>query len=112
VEDKRRFDDSGTLLIPDPEPEQFEIETLHGWVLIRKFQQAERIEKGVVIPGGGKSSRGMVVSAPKETGLNEGDEVIFTNFSILIEDLEEVTGDKSLQLVRFEEVYARLRKCT
>ena len=112
MEDKRRFDDSGTLLVPDPEPEYFELESLHGWVLIRKFQRPERIVNGVVLPDGGKSSRGTVVSAAPDTGLHEGDEVVFTNFSILIEDLEEVTGDKELQLVRFEEVYLRLKKCT
>lgn len=110
MEDKRRFDDSGTLLVPDPEPEMFELEALHGWVVIRKVEQQERIKDGVVIPGGGKSSRGIVVAAPTETGLHEGDEVIFTNFSILVEDLEEITGDKTLQLVRHEEVYVRLRK--
>jgi hypothetical protein len=38
--------------------------------------------------------------------------VIFTNFSTLVEDLEEITGDKSLELVRFEEVYLRLKRCT
>jgi hypothetical protein len=112
MEDRRRLDDDGNLRVAEPPPDVFELECLHGWVVIRKFQQAERIEKGVVIPGGGKSSRGIVVSAAPETGLHEGDEVIFTNFSILIEDLEDITGDRSLQLVRFEEVYLRLKKCT
>jgi co-chaperonin GroES (HSP10) len=81
-------------------------------VLIRKFEQKERIQDGVVIPGGGKSSRGTIVAAPPETGLHEGDEVIFTNFSTKVEDLEDVTGDKQLELVRQEAIYLRLKKCT
>ncbi len=112
MNDKRRFNGEGELVVKEPEPQKYDIETLHGWVLIRKIENQERIKDGVLIPGGGKSSRGVVVSTPADTGLSVGDIVIFTNFSILLEDLEEVTGDRELQLVRFEEVYARIRPCT
>lgn len=42
----------------------------------------------------------------------KGEHVIFTNFPIELEELEELTGEKNLKLVRYEEVYARIRKCT
>jgi co-chaperonin GroES (HSP10) len=87
---------------------QVRIRPVNNWVLIRKHAQAEKTtDAGVVIPEGqGRSSRGTVIGAAKDVPLFPGDEVIFTNFPIELEDLEELTGDKLLNLVRWEEIYA------
>lgn len=120
TKDKRRFTSTGdaTEVLEQEKAEaqqlldeQWEIEPLQKWVLIRKVEREEKLtEGGVVLPGGGRSSRGFVVAAAKEVPLEAGDLVIFTNFPIELEDLEELTGDSNLKLVRYEEVYARFRK--
>jgi hypothetical protein len=112
VEDKRRFNDAGDCVVADPVRDVYDIESLHGWVLIRKLENTERMVDGVVRVAT-QSSKGEVISAPAASGLDAGDLVIFTNFSILLEDLEELTGDKDARLVRYEEVYLRFKKrCT
>lgn len=90
---------------------RFRIEPLNQWVLIRRHSAGEKkTEAGVVIPEGqARSSRGEVVAAAPGLAVIPGDEVIFTNFPIELEDLEEVTGDRLLNLVRMEEIYAVLR---
>ena len=88
------------------------IRPLQQWVLIRKVEREETTtQAGVVLVAGGRSQRGIVVAVPKEVPLNEGDMVIFTNFPIELEDIEEVTGEKNLKLVRYEEVYAVIEPC-
>ena len=88
------------------------IRPLNQWVLIRQVQREEvQTAEGVILPGGGRSSRGSVVAVAKGIPLAIGDLVIFTNFPIELEDLEEVTGDRNLKLVRFEEVYAVIEPC-
>ena len=98
--------------VREEEKKKFEIEPLQMWVLIRKVERQEVIKDGVVQVAGGRSSRGVVVAAAKDVPLSAGDFVIFTNFPIELEDLEEVTGDRSLKLVRYEEIYARIIPCT
>jgi co-chaperonin GroES (HSP10) len=114
MNDKRRFTQDGerTTVAEAPEETKFEIEPLQQWVLIRKVQREETMKGDVILPGGGRSSRGIVVAASKEVPLEVGEMVIFTNFPIEIEDIEELTGDRDLKLVRYEEVYARVRQCT
>lgn len=95
------------------------IEPINNWVLIRKHVSGEKVsDEGVIIPAGqGRSQRGVVLAAPEPTGpyadklvrLYPGDVVIYTNFPLEIEDLEDLTNEKDLQLVRYEEVYARVR---
>jgi co-chaperonin GroES (HSP10) len=96
------------------------IEPLSNWVLIRKYVAEEKLtEEGVIIPAAqARSQRGLVVAASEPSGpyaaqlvrLHPGDVVIYTNFPLEIEnDLEDLTGEKGLDLVRYEEVYARVK---
>lgn len=110
VQDKRSFTSDGDRKVIIP---KYEIEALQNWVLIRKVSREEgTTEAGVVVVAGGRSSRGIVLHAGEGIPLAPGDMVIFTNYPIELEDLEELTGDKDLKLVRYEEIYARVRKCT
>jgi co-chaperonin GroES (HSP10) len=92
----------------------------HGWVIVKKLSletvvtdagvfvdrsqaktyQAEVIEASDVIRNG--------ETVPSD--LLPGDLVIITAFSQTFEDLEEITGDKDLLMVRDEEVYAHFDK--
>lgn len=116
VRDRRRFDDTGER------KEKWEILPRHEWVLIRQHREQEKLsDGGVVQPGEDfflmdkgkpKSQRGVVVAvSSKVTDIAPGDFVIFTNFPIDLEDIEELTGDGDLKLVRDEEVYACVRRC-
>lgn len=117
VRDRRRLDDNGER------KEKWEVLPRHEWVLIRQYREEEKkTEAGVITPGEDfflmdkgkpKSQRGIVVAvSEKVKDLEPGDFVIFTNFPIDLEDVEELTGDKELKLVRDEEVYARVKRCT
>lgn len=81
---------------------------LHQWVLIRKTSLEQvQTEAGLILDKSqARSSRGEVVAASSDVPLKPGDQVIFTNFPIELEDLEDLTGDGNLKLVRFEEIYA------
>ena len=48
----------------------------------------------------------MVAVSSRISDIHAGDMVIFTNFPIELPDLEELTGDKNLCLVRGEEIFA------
>jgi co-chaperonin GroES (HSP10) len=96
---------------------QWVIEPRGDWVLIQKIEKEDTKTGGnVILPGGGKSNRGIVVAAPEKdtkdrpTKLETGDAVIFTNFPQFLEDLEDLTGQKNLYLVRVEEIYAKLHR--
>jgi co-chaperonin GroES (HSP10) len=89
------------------------------WVIVRKVEAKDRITRTniVITEGQARSSLGEVVSVArtpwwmfwrKVRNLAVGDLVIFTNFGIKLEELEDVTGDKTLYLVREEEIYSRL----
>jgi len=115
--DRRRFEDNGER------KEKWAISPRHEWVLIRQYREEEKkTEGGVITPGEDfflmdkgkpKSQRGIVVAvSEKITDLSPGDFVIFTNFPIDLEDIEELTGDAELKLVRDEEVYASVKRCT
>jgi co-chaperonin GroES (HSP10) len=86
------------------------IRPVNDWVLIRKAEVQDKIAgENILLPESqARSSTGIVVAAAPGLLVKEGDEVIFTNFPIELEDLEEVTGDKKLNLVRMEEIYAIL----
>ena len=120
VKDKRRIDGDGNAIAVEEPKQEWEIIPRHEWVLIRKLKKEEKkTEAGVVLPGadfflsgGGKSQRGEVIAAGEKTQLQPGDLVIFTNYALKFEDLEELTGDSSLELVRDEEVYAVVRPKT
>lgn len=121
VKDNRRFEESGDLK-PEAKKKKYEVKPRKLWVLIRQMTEEEaRTEAGVVMPGEDfflmdkgkpKSQRGIIVALSQEiTDLQVGDYVIFTNFPIDLEDIEELTGSKDLKLVRDEEVYASVREC-
>jgi co-chaperonin GroES (HSP10) len=117
VLDLRRLDDSGVR------KESWMVAPRHEWVLIRQYREEEKkTDGGVIAPGEDffmmdkgkpKSQRGIVVAVSEKIhDLMPGDVVIFTNFPIDLEDIEELTGDKELKLVRDEEVYAKVKRCT
>jgi co-chaperonin GroES (HSP10) len=117
MQDKRRFDDAGVARVV-----KHTVQPRNQWVLIKKLEREEmRTEDGLILPGGGRSQRGRVVSVAKRSwlkrlfsgdlGLSIGDIVVYTNFPIELEDLEELTGESNLHLVREEEVYAVAVPC-
>jgi len=81
---------------------------VNAWVLIRKMLVKDKItEEGVVLTEAQKrSSMGEVIAVADGVPLKVGDQVIYTNFPIELEDIEELTGEKALQLVRWEEIYS------
>lgn len=118
--DMRRVDENGLTALAEQEAPKYDILPRGEWVLIRQHKPQEvKTEGGVVIPasdfflmGGSKhKQRGVVVAAGPKSDLKAGELVLFTNYSIDIEDLEELTGDPELKLVRDEEVYTRVRAC-
>lgn len=113
VQDKRRLDSEGVRRYV-----QHTIRPRNQWVLIKKIEREEmQTGDGIILPGGGRSQRGRVVAVAKmpwwkrNLDLNVGDIVVYTNFPIELEDLEELTGEKNLHLVREEEVYAVAVPC-
>lgn len=103
VKDARRFTEEGDRIQPQ---QKYEIRPRNRWVLIRKVAIEERITHGgVVVPGTEKSQRGRIVATPEGMGLTIGDLVIYTAFPTVLKDLEELTGDDSLDLVREEEIF-------
>ena len=113
MNDKRRFNGEGDLIVAEPVPVKYELEVFGGWAVVRKINREERVTSdGVIIPGGGRSSKGEIVAVPKDCVYKPGDVVLYTNFTVPLEDLEEITGDKSVELVRLEEIYLRIKRCT
>jgi co-chaperonin GroES (HSP10) len=117
VQDKRRFDEVGVARLI-----RHTVQPRNQWVLIKKLEREEvQTSDGLILPGGGRSQRGRVVSVAKcswfkrlfSGGLElaAGDIVVYTNFPIELEDLAELTGESNLHLVREEEVYAVAVPC-
>ena len=124
MNDKRRFSSDGER-VATAEPEvKWRIRPRHKWVLIRKLEVQEQVtDGGIVKPGsntmlmdkvGAPSSRGLVVEVSQAiTDLMPGDLVVFTNFPTKLKDLSEyLPDDTDLHLVRDEEVYAVVERCT
>jgi hypothetical protein len=84
----------------------------HKWVLVRKLTPEEiRTEAGVIVD---KSQQRSLMAEVLDfgeavVGLVKGDKVLISAFGMELEDMEEVTGDRSLSLLRDEEVYVILR---
>lgn len=118
AKDKRRFDEVGVR-----KALKYQIFPRNEWVLIKKMEREETVsdDGNIILPGGGRSQRGVVVGVAKlpwwkrwfggGMPLKNGDIVVYTNFPIQLEDLEELTGEKNLELVRDEEVYSVARPC-
>ena len=126
TQDKRRFTESGdrNAAVAEIEPEKFELIPRGKWVLIREMMQQETMTEGGVIQPGedffmlakkdSKHTYAVVlkIGAEAKKDLSLGDVVIVTKFSLKIEGVEQVTGDPNVKLVRDEEIYAVVRKCT
>jgi hypothetical protein len=86
---------------------QYKIRPLHGWVLIRKVsKELEKVGDLYIDKSQARSQRGIIEAiSDGETLLKVGHSCIYTNFPLELEDVEEVTGIKDLQLVRREEIY-------
>lgn len=97
---------------------------LNDWILIRKVKAQDKItDTGVVLTEAqSRSSVGEVVAVPvddrmwfeklykrRRVPLEVGQMVIYTAFPIELEDIEALTGDKTLQLVRYEETYGAVK---
>jgi co-chaperonin GroES (HSP10) len=83
----------------------------YKWVVVRKVDPKDRLHSsGIVITEGqARSSIGEIVSfSPMVTDLKRGDLVLYTNFATKLDGMEDATGDKSLYLVRDEEIYTVL----
>lgn len=94
------------------------VRPLNNWVLIRKhLREAQLADGGVVVERDAeRSDVGTIMAiASNLRGANGdplevqvGDVVIYTHYALKIEDVEEVTKDPSLQMVRGEEIYCVL----
>ena len=86
------------------------------WVLIKMIPKDERRTSGgiVVSAAQAKTQHGLVidVDSSQVPDLHPGDVVVFTNFPNDLDDVEELTGQRDLYLVRDEEVYARAEEIT
>lgn len=86
----------------------FKVRPRHEWVLVRKLSLDEEVTgAGLVInKDQRKTFHGVVVDMGwKVKHLAIGDTVLFSAFAMKNGDLEEMTGDKNLLMVRDEEVY-------
>ena len=108
--------EAGELLKSLP---KFRLAPINGWVVLKKIIREEtKTQSGVVLAAEQRSSKGVVIAVAEtdERGnkipLEPGDLVIFTNFPISLEDLDSLTQEKNLFLVRYEEIYSRLIPCT
>lgn len=81
----------------------------HGWVLVRKItQDVEKVGDVFIDKSQRQSLVGEVVEvSDKPSNLAPGDRVILTAFSMDIPELEDMTGEKNLVMVRDEEIYSR-----
>jgi co-chaperonin GroES (HSP10) len=81
------------------------------WVLVRKLTLDEEVtEAGIILNKEQlKLLKGEVVAfGSKVKGLKVGQEVVYSAFSMAIGDIEELTGDRNLVMVRDEEIYCGL----
>jgi co-chaperonin GroES (HSP10) len=116
--DKRRFDDAGTRTVTEDEQIRYTAEPRHKWVLVRKTKAEEKkTSSGIVIPGadffinpGYQSQLGEIVFVPETVkDLKAGDLVLYTQFAQTFPDLEKLTGDPNLELVRDEEIFVNIK---
>jgi len=99
---------------------KYAVHPRHGWVIVRKLTlEQETTEAGLIIDNSqAKTFQAEVVEASDvirngkivKSELEKGELVLITAFSMTFEDLERLTGDKGLLLVRDEEVYCRAEK--
>lgn len=126
TQDKRRFTESGdrNTAVAEIDPEKFQLIPRGKWALVQEMLQTETVsEGGVITPGAdffmlakkdSKHTYAVILELGSEVkpDLQKGDVVIVTKFSMKIEGVEQVVGNPNVKLVRDEEIYAIVRKCT
>jgi co-chaperonin GroES (HSP10) len=102
--------------VPISERVFYEMDPLWKWVAIRKVErEVNAFGEGGAIVGAidaGRSQVGIVESVSDlcvQKRIQVGDRVMFTNYVLMLPDIEEATGRKDLFLVREEEIYCILR---
>jgi len=94
----------------------YELKARGKWVLIRMIAQEERISEGGIRirEAQARTQHGHVVDVDtaEVRGLAVGQIVVFTNFPNALDDVEELTGERDLYLVREEEIYAAAEEIT
>lgn len=99
--------------VPISERTYYDIDPLWKWVLCRKIErEVNAFGEGIVgAIDADRSQIGVVVSISEvcvQKKIQVGDRVMFTNYALLLPDIEEATGRKDLLLIREEEIYCRL----
>ena len=80
----------------------------HGWAIVRKLSLEQEVtDAGVIVDKSqAKTYQAEIVETSAHiTDLRPGQLVLITAFSMTMEDLEELTGEKDLLMVRDEEIY-------
>jgi hypothetical protein len=92
---------------------RYSIHPRNGWVLIRMIPLQDELHGDVLVDKSqARTLRAEVVEASTKhdgspTDLQPGDIVIVSAFPLEIEDLEEMTGERNLVMLRDEEIYSR-----
>lgn len=93
-----------------PLPTLYKLRARGKWVLIRMLAKEERVSAGGIYlsQAQAKTQHGIIedVDSSEVPDLFKGDIVVFTNFPNALDDIEELTGQRDLYLVRDEEIYA------
>jgi Chaperonin 10 Kd subunit len=80
-----------------------------GWVLIRKTSLDEEVtEAGVILNRDNvKLHQGVIEAVGSEVvGLGVNDRVLYSAFGMKLDDIELLTGDKNLFMIRQQEIYS------
>lgn len=96
---------------------KYAVHPRHGWVIVRKLSLDQiTTDAGLIVDRSqAKTYQAEIVEASDvvrngkivASDLKVGERVLVTAFSMTFEDLEELTGEKDLLMVRDEEVYCR-----
>jgi len=93
-------------------PKKKRVKPRKDWVLIKKVEPKDILhpDSGILeTRGNARSQMGRVVAVSLDiSDLIPGDLVIYTNFPMELEDIEELTQERNLHLIQNEEVYAVL----
>jgi len=92
---------------------KFSVHPRHSWVLVKKITPVEKVTDGGLIVDTSQSRSFLATVrefGSKVEGLVVGDTVIVSAFGMEMEDLEELTGEKGLLMLRDEEVYSTVEK--
>lgn len=104
-------------IVTETELKKKTVRPINGWVLIRKIVPKDIESEGgvVVTQGQERSQMGEVIAASEKyvygngveipAPCKPGDVVIYTNYPLELDDIQRLTEDKLLHLVRFEEIF-------